>query len=349
MNALRIEREVELRARNTFRLPARAECFVELDDPAGLESLRQQFPQGPTLVLGEGSNLLLTGDVPGLTLAPRFSGRELLVEADRFRVRLMAGERWHAAVMWTLEQGVGGLENLALIWGHCGAAPIQNIGAYGVELERFIDTVEVYDWQRGRVLRLRHADCAFGYRDSCFKRWPGAFVVLAIELCLPRRWTPVLGYAGLDARLITLFAGQPPTPARIAEAVMSLRREKLPDPHAMPNAGSFFHNPIVDAGLALALLREWPGLPNWPQSDGRVKLGAAWLIEQAACKGLSVGDAAVSSQHALVLVNRGRAVGAEVLGLMQEVQARVAARFGVQLSPEPCLLPCRSAAATLGT
>lgn len=334
-----IQRDVELRARNSFRLPARAECLVELDDPARLDALRAQFPQGPALVLGEGSNLLLAGDVPGLTLAPRFLGRSLRRESGQIRVRLMAGERWHAAVLWTLQQGVGGLENLALIWGHCGAAPIQNIGAYGVELERYVAVVEVYDWHSGRVLRLRREDCAFGYRDSCFKHWAGPCVVLAIELCLPEPWTPVLGYAGLESRLTALFPGQPPTPSRIAAAVMSLRQEKLPDPQAMPNAGSFFHNPIVDAESAQRLLTQWPSLPHWPQVDGRVKLGAAWLIEQAGCKGLRVGDAAVSTQHALVLVNLGAACGSEVLAVMQEVQRQVAARFGVSLSPEPRLLP----------
>lgn len=342
-----IRRGVDLQHRHTFRLPARAECFVELDDPAELPALREQFPEGPTLVLGEGSNLLLTDDVPGLTLAPRFRGRTLKAEPGGTRIRLMAGERWHEAVLWTLAQGLGGLENLALIWGHCGAAPIQNIGAYGIELECFVETVEVYDWQSGRLRRLRREECEFGYRDSCFKRWPGAFVIVAIELLLPTAWMPVLGYAGLQARLERLFPGQAPTPSKIAEAVMSLRREKLPDPEAMPNAGSFFQNPIVPASQALGLLQEFPQLPHWPHSGDLVKLGAAWLIEQAGCKGLRRGDAGVSAQHALVLVNHGSASGAEVWSLVREVQARVHARFGVELSPEPLLLPETGAAATL--
>lgn len=343
-----IQHDVELTSRNTFRLPAHAECFVELEDPAGLPALRERFPQGPTLVLGEGSNLLLTGDLRGLILAPRFRGRGLQPDAAGTRLRLMAGERWHEAVMWSLDQGLGGLENLALIWGHCGAAPIQNIGAYGVELERCIETVEVYDWTSGRVLRLGRDQCDFGYRDSCFKRWPGAFVVLAIELWLPARWSPVLGYAGLQARLDQLSPGQPATPARVAEAVMSLRREKLPDPLVVPNVGSCFHNPVIGAAQAEALLSSHPRLPHWPQADGRIKLAAAWLIEQAGCKGLRIGDAGVSETHALVLVNHGAAQGGELLALVQTVQARVAAAFGLHLTPEPRLLPERASPATLG-
>lgn len=341
------QREVELQGRNSFRLPARAECYLELLDPAGLDVVRRAFPSGPMLVLGEGSNLLLGGDVPGLTLAPRFAGRQWRRELGGTRVRLMAGERWHEAVCWTLEQGLGGLENLALIWGHCGAAPIQNIGAYGVELERYIDAVEVYDWSVGRIRRLGPAECGFAYRDSVFKRWPGAFVVVAIELWLPEPWSPVLGYAGLEARLEALHPGRPPTPARVAEAVMSLRREKLPDPQTTPNAGSFFHNPIVSAVEAARLQAAWPGLPTWRQPDGRVKLGAAWLIERAGCKGLRIGDAGVSERHALVLVNHGGATGAQMLDLMREVQHRVQACFGVALSPEPRLLPQPDSVATL--
>lgn len=341
------QREVDLQGRNSFRLPARAECYLELADPAELDAVRRAFPSGPTLVLGEGSNLLLGGDVPGLTLAPRFAGRLRSREAEGTRIRLMAGERWHEAVCWTLEQGLGGLENLALIWGHCGAAPIQNIGAYGVELERYVDAVEVYDWSCGKIRRLGRGECGFGYRDSVFKHWSAAFVVVAIELWLPERWSPVLGYAGLDARLEALHPGLPPTPIRIAEAVMSLRREKLPDPATAPNAGSCFHNPIVSAVEAVRLQAAWPGLPTWMQPDGRVKLGAAWLIERAGCKGLRVGDAGVSEQHALVLVNHGGATGTQMIALMREVRRRVRACFGVALTPEPRLLPNPDSAVTL--
>jgi UDP-N-acetylmuramate dehydrogenase len=347
MTASMIQRDVELIARNTFRLPARAELFAEPADLADLDPLRRQFPNGPTLVLGEGSNLVLTADVPGLTLAPAFRGRWLRRERDAVELRLMAGERWHEAVMWSIAEGLGGLENLALIWGHCGAAPIQNIGAYGVELQDFVSAVEVCDWRSGRQRRLSKADCEFAYRDSIFKRWDGPFVVQAIELRLPAHWTPRLGYAGIEAMLETLAPGAPLTPARVAAAVIALRQQKLPDPAVLPNVGSFFHNPQVDAGLAAALRADCPSLPMWPQPDGRVKLSAGWLIEQAGCKGLRVGDACVSAQHALVLVNHGAASGAQVLALMGQVQSEVAGRFGVQLSPEPRVLPLPRPATTL--
>jgi UDP-N-acetylmuramate dehydrogenase len=345
--AVLVRHDIELLAQNTFRLPARAEQFVELTDPADLETLRRQFPEGPTLVLGEGSNLVLAADVPGLTLAPRLRGRWLRREADAVVLRLMAGERWHDTVLWSIAEGVGGLENLALIWGHCGAAPIQNIGAYGVELQEVIDVVEVCDWRSGRLHRLPAQDCEFAYRDSRFKRWDGPFLVLAIELRLPLRWSPRLGYAGIGAMLETLYPGAAPTPARVAEAVIALRRQKLPDPALLPNVGSFFHNPLVSSGQAAELRLRYPELPAWPQPDGRVKLSAGWLIEQAGCKGWRHGDAGVSERHALVLVNHGVASGADVLALMRRVQSEVSVRFGVQLQPEPRVLPLPASATTL--
>lgn len=339
MSALALRQQVELRERNTFRLPARAEHYIELDDPEALSAVRLRFPNGPTLVLGEGSNLVLTGDLPGLTLRPSFRGRWLRRERGLIHLRLMAGERWHDAVQWTVDQGVGGLENLALIWGDCGAAPIQNIGAYGLELADVIRTVEVYDWTSDRVRRLDRRECGFGYRDSVFKHWDGALVVQAIELQLPEAWVPRLGYAGVAAMLESRHPGVPPTPQRVADAIMALRLQKLPDPARWPNAGSFFHNPIVPAALAQRLRTQHPRLPAWPQADGTAKLSAGWLIEQAGCKGLRVGDAGVSEQHALVLINHGRASGADVLRLMQQVQDQVATHFGVALVPEPRVLP----------
>lgn len=330
---------VELDDLNTFRLPAKAEHYVDLDDPAALDALRAAFPEGPTLVLGEGSNLVLAGDVPGLTLRPRYHGRWLRRERGQIGLRLMAGERWHDAVLWSIDQGVGGLENLALIWGCCGAAPIQNIGAYGVEIGEFVHAVEVYDWRTGRIRRLSRADCEFAYRDSVFKRWDGPLVVIAIELLLPAHWQPRLEYAGVAGLLEARDPGLPPTPMRVAAAVMALRREKLPDPAELPNVGSFFHNPVVPAEVADVLRREFPQLPLWAQPDGRMKLSAGWLIEQAGCKGLREGDAGVSVRHALVLVNHGKATGAQVLGLMRRVQSAVAGRFGVALSVEPRVLP----------
>jgi len=329
-----------LTARNTFRVPARAELLIEVSDAAVLPQLfaLPALARGPVLVLGGGSNLLLTRDWPGVALSLSGSGiRVLDDDGDSVRVRVDAGENWHDFVLWSLGRGFVGLENLALIPGTVGAAPIQNIGAYGAEVGEFVETVEAFDRSAGRAARLSAADCAFAYRDSVFKREPARWVVTAVDFRLTRTRALRLDYAGVREELAAMGRAEPSAP-RVAEAVMRLRTRKLPNPALIGNAGSFFKNPVIDAERAAALREAHPGLASWPSGEGRVKLSAAWLIEVCGFKGLREGDAGVSSQHALVLVNHGNATGAQIWRLAERIRGSVNARFGVQLETEPVIV-----------
>jgi UDP-N-acetylmuramate dehydrogenase len=249
----------------------------------------------------------------------------------------MAGEDWHALVRWTLEQGWAGLENLSLIPGTVGAAPIQNIGAYGVELCQRFDSLEATAVGSGaqRVFSLQ--ECCFGYRESIFKRSPGEWIITAVTLRLPRPWRGLTTYRELADELA--LAGQAsPSAAQVSEAVMKIRRRKLPDPRELGNVGSFFKNPVVASAEFDRLQTRFPGIAHHVQKDGTVKLAAAWLIEACGGKQLAVGAAAVHQQQALVLVNRGGATGAQMLALAEQIAREVMAKFGVTLEREPVIL-----------
>ena len=325
--------------RNTLRVAARARLLAEIRDAARLPELLD-FPavrNGPLLVLGEGSNLLLTGDFDGTVVAMATRGVQVEQDGQVARIAVAAGERWDDFVRWTLGQGYAGLENLILIPGTVGAAPIQNIGAYGTEVAEFIESVEAWDLQERRVVSLDNAACAFAYRYSLFKREPGRYIVTAVRFALPRTHALRLDYAGIREELARMGVDKP-APFHVAEAVVHLRTRKLPDPAVIGNAGSFFKNPVVEAALGEALRREQPELVAWPGSDGRWKLSAAWLIEAAGFKGYREGDAGISNRHALVLVNHGHASGAELWALAQKVISGVEAKFGVRLEPEPVVV-----------
>ena len=327
-----------LTARNGFRVTARAELLVDVREPQGLTELFAMpwFRTAPTVVLGEGSNTLIVGDVPGAVIAINSRGRTVLDDAgDSVLLRVAAGEHWDDVVRWSLGLGLAGLENLALIPGTAGAAPIQNIGAYGVEIGEFVEVVEAWDRHAQRVVRLTAAECAFGYRDSVFKRAPARWLVSAVELRLSRNRVPRFDYPGLAQELAALGASAHPRPAQVAEAVSRLRTRKLPNPELVPNVGSFFRNPVVAAAVATELQRDAPGIPSFPTANPEQhKLSAAWLIERAGWKGHREGDAGVAAQHALVLVNHGQASGAQILALAQRIAASVQDRFGVELEPE---------------
>ena len=328
-----------LARRNTLRVAAKARLLAEIRDAAKLPELLA-FPavrQGPLLVLGEGSNVLFAGDVDGTVLAMATQGVQVEDDGDVARIAVAAGERWDDFVRWTLGQGFAGLENLILIPGTVGAAPIQNIGAYGTEVAEFIESVEAWDTRAGRVAVLDRAACAFGYRDSLFKREPGRYIVTAVRFALPRSRALRLDYAGIGEELARMGVDKP-APFHVAEAVIHLRTRKLPDPAVIGNAGSFFKNPVVDAATGEALRREHADLVAWPAGDGRWKLSAAWLIEAAGLKGYREGDAGISSRHALVLVNHGHATGPELWALARQVIASVDATFGVRLEPEPVVV-----------
>ncbi len=349
--AYRIVEDARLGARNTFGVAATAPMLVEVNESAALPELfdgtvfnKRMLRDRPVLVLGGGSNLLFAGDPPGAVLAltaqriRRIDG-DLEDAGDSVIVRADAGVGWHDLVLWTLDHGLCGLENLSLIPGTVGAAPIQNIGAYGVEVSDCIHMVEAFDRRSGAMVRLDRDACAFAYRDSQFKRDPEHYVVTAVEFALSRTPALKLEYAGIAEELQAMGVVGAPRASQVAEAVIRIRQRKLPDPDVLGNAGSFFKNPIVPATLAQALLAEHALMPVFRGGDaGTRKLSAAWLIDQCGWKGFREGDAGVAESHALVLVNHGQASGAQLLDLARRIGASVQARFGVAMEPEPRII-----------
>ena len=332
---------VSLAGRNTFRVPARAAMMADVSHPDALPELFDfaMLRDGPVMVLGEGSNLLFAGDFPGVVVCLAMHGaRVLRDDGDSVLVRAEAGLNWNDLVHWTLGRGLCGLENMALIPGTVGASPIQNIGAYGVEVRQFIETVEAFHRGTGQFKRLSNADCGFGYRDSVFKADLESWVVTAVEFRLPRQRELQLDYAGVREELAAMGVDAPRAP-HLAEAISRIRTRKLPNPALLGNAGSFFKNPILPSAQAEALAAAHAGVPLFPAGDPSLrKASAAWLIEQAGWKGFREGDAGVAAQHALVLVNHGHATGAQLLDLARRIAASVQERFGVALEPEPRII-----------
>ena len=339
-----VERDANLARRNTLALPSHAALFARISSADQLTALADTCSPSDTrlFILGGGSNLVLSDDFDGLVLHMAIPGRALVAEdADAWYVRAGAGENWHDFVQWTLVQGWPGLENLSLIPGTVGAAPIQNIGAYGLEVAERFHSLSAFDMERGESVRFDRTACRFGYRDSVFKQegWhlEGRFVITDVTFRLPRQWQPLTRYADIAGELAAREVVTP-TAQQIADAVIAVRQRKLPDPARIPNTGSFFHNPVVDAATADRLVAENPSLPHYPQATGRVKLAAGWLIDQAGWKGRDLGPVGMYEKQALVLVNRGGATGADVTALMRAVQSDVRERFGVELTPEPVFL-----------
>ncbi|MDQ5910157.1 MAG: UDP-N-acetylmuramate dehydrogenase [Pseudomonadota bacterium] len=336
-----LQRDISLQRLNTFGLPARAARLAAIETPEQLIALMalSEWRTWPRFILGGGSNLVLTGDFNGLVLHVRIPGRQLIAEdAEAWYVLAGAGENWHNFVIWTLDSGWPGLENLALIPGTVGAAPIQNIGAYGLEMAERFQQLEAVDLDTGESVVFDRAACAFGYRDSRFKgEAAGRYLVTNVTFRLPKCWQPLTRYADVARELEAREISQP-TARQIAEAVIAVRSHKLPDPARIGNAGSFFKNPVVDAATFAQLAERYLDIPRYPQLDGTLKLAAGWLIERCGWKGRSLGAAGVYEQQALVLVNRGGARGEEVLRLAQAIQASVRAEFGVELEVEPVVL-----------
>ncbi|GAB3433242.1 UDP-N-acetylmuramate dehydrogenase [Massilia solisilvae] len=336
MPDLPIASDFSLASLNTFGIAARARRYLRVTEVPQLAAALADpdLAALPRLVLGGGSNLLFTRDFDGLVLHMALSGREIAGEEDGCTlVRAAAGENWHDFVQWTLAQGLGGLENLSLIPGTVGAAPIQNIGAYGAEIKDLFHALTVFDTASGQTRTLRAADCRFGYRDSVFKHAEGAgLIVLDVTFALPTAWQPNVKYAELANELAGIAA---PSPRQVADAVIAIRRRKLPDPAVIGNAGSFFKNPVVPGAQCERLLQAFPNLVHHRQPDGSEKLAAGWLIDQCGWKGRNMGAAGVYPKQALVLVNNGGATGDDVVRLARAIQADVLARYGVQLEAEP--------------
>ncbi|WP_243391579.1 UDP-N-acetylmuramate dehydrogenase [Pseudohalioglobus lutimaris] len=335
---MQIRRAESLKPFNTLSLQASAAALVRVSNDQELaQAMDWSRSQGlPVLPLGEGSNVVLAGDLDALVV--RQCNEDLKVvaeENDRVTLRISAGHDWHRLVMRTLEAGFYGLENLALIPGTVGAAPIQNIGAYGVEFERFVVAVQGLEMRTGEHLMLTAAECAFAYRDSVFKgELRDRVIITAVDIQLSRRPQSDLDYPALRDELARRRVANP-QPEDVFAAVVDLRKRRLPDPDKEPNAGSFFKNPVISAERAQAMRTRWPGLPCFAQAGGRVKIPAAWLIEQAGWKGRRVGGVGVHPGHALVLVNHGSDSGKELLALAASIRESVSRQFEVTLEMEP--------------
>jgi len=340
----RIVENARLDARNTFGVAARAPMLVEVADAAALPELfgYGMLRDGPVLVLGGGSNVLFAGDPSGVVLALGAQSIAIVEDdGDSAVIRADAGVEWHAFVLWTLGHGFAGLENLSLIPGTVGAAPIQNIGAYGIEVRESIEAVHAFDRTMRSMTTLAPAQCAFAYRDSVFKHDPDRYVVTAVDFRLSRTPHLRLDYAGVGDELAAMGVDAP-RPSHVAEAVCRIRRRKLPDPAVIGNAGSFFKNPIVPTDVAQTLHAAHPTLPMFRSGDDATrKLSAAWFIDQCGWKGHREGDAGVAPSHALVLVNHGKATGAELLALARRIADSVNERFGVAIEPEPRIVGAR--------
>ena len=340
-----IRSDFPLASFNTFGIAARARRFASVGSVDALRALRErpEWSEGPRLVLGGGSNVLFTGDFDGLVVHVATRGYRLLGDDGTHRlVSVEAGESWDGFVRSSLREGWPGLENLALIPGSVGASPVQNIGAYGIELAERFAWLEAFDVDTGRLVTMDAAACGFGYRDSVFKHGlRERAIIVRVVFRLPLRWEARTTYADLASRLRDASIERP-TALQVADLVTAIRREKLPDPGVTGNAGSFFKNPIVDEAVVDALRADEPGLVAHRQPDGRHKLAAAWLIERCGWRGRSLpgstGRAAVHERHALVLVNRGGATGGEVLALAEAIADSVRERFGIVLEPEPLIV-----------
>lgn len=354
-----VEKNTPLQPFNTFRIVARAQALARITGEADVRALLAdpEWADQPKFVLGGGSNVVFTGDVKPLVLKVEIAGKRLVGEtAKAFIVEAGAGEAWHDFVAWTLQQGWPGLENMALIPGTVGASPVQNVGAYGVELQDRFDSLDAIDLQTGQVFTLNAAQCAFGYRDSVFKHGgtvatggqqtlglKDRALILRVRFALPKVWKPVLGYADIEKKMAE-HQCEEPTAQQLFDWVCTIRRAKLPDPAVIGNAGSFFKNPTVTPEQCADIIARDPKVVHYHLADGSVKLAAGWLIDSCGWKGKSVGQAGVYEKQALVLVNRGAGVdgngatGGEVMTLAKAIQTSVYERFGILLEPEPVVL-----------
>jgi len=338
---MQIDSGVSLKPYNTFGLPAVARTLVRIASDADVRRVFDSPELGlaPKFILGGGSNIILTRDMPQVVLKVEVRGMRVVEErADAWIVESGAGEDWHELVKYTLDAGCPGLENLALIPGTVGAAPVQNIGAYGVELQDRFDSLDAVDLVTGRSVTIGPQACAFGYRDSVFKHMlAGRSLITRVRFRLPRPWQPVLGYLELQKKMAE--TGTPhPDAKQVFDWVCAIRHSKLPDPAVIGNAGSFFKNPVVTPEQCRDIIGRDPEIVHYPMPDGSVKLAAGWMIDACGWKGKTVGDAGVYEKQALVLVNRGAAIGSEVMTLALAIQESVYGRFGIRLEPEPVVV-----------
>jgi len=337
-----IQENVSLKTFNTFGIDARARYFVRISSAEELQALIQQdiYRQQEIMILGGGSNILLTRDFEGLVIKMDIQGIKVVEEDEKqVWVRSGAGENWHAFVLYCIEQGYGGVENLSLIPGTVGAAPMQNIGAYGVEIQDVFENLEAVNLQSGALQTFSKEECRFGYRDSIFKRkLKGKYIITSVTLQLSKQPEINTSYGTIEDALQEMrsadgYQARPPI-REVSDAVIQIRQSKLPDPREIGNAGSFFKNPVVSKAKYEALQQEYAQVPGYPVTKDSIKVPAGWLIEKCGWKGKKVGQTGVHSRQALVLVNHGGVRGAEVYDLAMQIKKSVWDTFGIDISPE---------------
>ena len=336
-----IEENVSLQPFNTFGIEATARYYVSI---ASIDALREAvLHPGYTekFILGGGSNILITKPIEALVIHMDIQGKKVLWEDERsVTLKVMAGEVWHPFVMWTIEQGYGGLENLSLIPGQVGTAPIQNIGAYGVELKDVFVSCEAMELATGKMRTFSLEDCKFGYRDSYFKtEGKGKFIITSVVLALSKKDHKIHTEYGAIRDELKKRKVSSPGIQDVSAAVIAIRSSKLPDPAQLGNSGSFFKNPVIPATTYEKLKKQNPDIPGYPQENGAIKVAAGWLIEQCGFKGIRDGDAGVYAKQALVLVNHGEATGEGLLALSRRIQAAVLEKFDIQIIPEVNIIP----------
>ncbi len=331
-----IKENISLKPYNTFGVDVKARYFIEIASVDQLSQALQLKGYPPILILSGGSNMLLTADLERLVLYLNIKGKSIVREDDDHVVlKIMAGENWHELVLWSLDRNYGGIENLSLIPGNTGTAPIQNIGAYGVEIKDVFESCEAMEIATQRLVEFDKPACNFGYRDSYFKNnGKGKFIILSVMLRLRKRdHRPNTSYGAIEEQLRSQEI-EKPSIKEVSEAVIAIRRSKLPDPDELGNSGSFFKNPVLDPQQFKEFIDQHPKAPHYSLGDGTVKVPAGWLIEQTGYKGKRIGDAGVHKEQALVLVNFGNASGTEIRQLAQSIQNDVSLKFGIELVPE---------------
>ncbi|MFC2112608.1 UDP-N-acetylmuramate dehydrogenase [Bacteroidota bacterium] len=324
-----------LRELNSFHFEVSASNYCECRSEKDIQEIitTSEFRKGPVLILGEGSNILFSGDYKGLIIRPLILGREIIKEdPNNVWIKAGAGENWDEFVAWTTAWGYGGIENLSLIPGSVGSSPIQNIGAYGVEVEKSVEEVSAIDVLTGQKLTFKNESCRFGYRDSIFKRdWKGKCIITSVTFRLSKNPKLNLSYQLVEEKMASREKSDPES---LRQVIIEIRRSKLPDPDELGNAGSFFKNPLIPAEQYEALLSENPEMPSYPAAGGTKKIPAAWLIDQCGWKGKRIGDAGSYEKQALVLVNYGSASGQEILDLSAQIEQDIRQRFGISLEKE---------------
>jgi UDP-N-acetylmuramate dehydrogenase len=333
---MKILTNTSLKKYNTFGIDVKAKQFIEVQHEDELSHLLKRFYAEEIFVLGGGSNMLLTKDIDKTVFHINILGKKIVEEHDDYViVEAKAGENWHEFVEWSIQKGYGGLENLSLIPGNVGTAPVQNIGAYGVELKDVFVECEAIHRQTTNTRRFNLKDCNFGYRQSVFKAaLRNQYIITKVSFKLTKRLHH-LNYSYGAIKTVLASAGtEDPDPKDISDAVIQIRQSKLPDPHELGNSGSFFKNPVLDSTVFQELKTDFPEMPSYQVSETQIKVPAGWLIEQAGLKGFRVGDAGVHAKQALVLVNYGTATGTQIYNLSLLVQKKVKDKFGIQLEPE---------------